>query len=907
MSSSSNASDSSNTFTSHTKPFIKESILPKTDPRSPFYVNLPAYETKPIDDLVNFFKYWKYFIRALISYFKEVALVKEFEANINYQLISAVQFPGCKDLPNKILKELNSVSGQAVTSPPQSQSNTPTKELKKSLSGSSLNSLATTSTNSTSYSTTNGSNNNSNLTTTLSNNELKRPGLFKTKSSGNATFMKATPLHKKTNSFSSTYKSSNPNMIPSNPGSVSGTPPKPPNQFTNDVRIPESFFPEDSLFKNFPAVLLSHHQSTYINNSKLYKDLNTKLIPRLETLLRQVSAKIKEIRSSLKNESFVNPELLKEISIVGKSLNEYMVSIERYNHTKPVLKKKAIIDGDKVPEDEEHGVLDDPFLLKLKVDYQIKSVLIYESYMFASYANLQNIAKDLFTYILKELKLIIDRFGRLNFNNEFFQFLKTKVSDSSNADWEYFISNNPSFLNTYKSTPVSSKKQVRQFKNIAIPYANSIHNKCLRFGILYKKSKLLKSYTRYYYVLTCNYLHEFKFETVEEKNSHKGNGTKSTIKKFINQDDEPIKSYNLNDYLLVNKDEAGFKFQLVKDSHKSTKYSFKCLNANDFNKWVSDLEDLLEFGCKHLERFDHVARRIREQEQEQNQQNQQNQQGQKHATIIEKAATFPSSISNANKTQKHVPKPLNLKHDNNSTASSLLSLPSSSKNSYIGLDGVFTPRIGTPIFETNPFEHTFGDDMGNSVRNSSNQSSLSSPNMSPNESLVNLPNQNPGNQQSNVLDYDSYLKIQQDYIRQQQEVLNLRLKELDIQQQAQQHAQSVSIQTISQPQQSQYQNQFQTLNANDSNSQLKFSPNMQPTAGSLSSPASTESMSSYFGSSNPDNQLLSSKLINSNQNLLRNMEFEGPAIFSLNEENDEESGETASTSSVPTVFVSSDH
>ena len=131
--------------------------------------------------------------------------------------------------------------------------------------------------------------------------------------------------------------------------------------------------------------------------------------------------------------------------------------------------------------------------------------------MFASYLNLQGIARDLFTYILKELHWVIDKFGKLHFNSEYHQFLKPKSATRQPTI------GNTSFrttraLSTPPSLPKKPKRENRTFKAIQLPYDNSVQNKCIRFGMMYKKSKVMKSYTRCYYVLSCNYLHEFKFD-----------------------------------------------------------------------------------------------------------------------------------------------------------------------------------------------------------------------------------------------------------------------------------------------------------------------------------------------------------------------------------------------------------
>lgn len=575
--------------------FSKEKVLPSSDPRSPFYYNLPPYDSKPIDNLIEFFKLWKYFIKSIIYYFKEILLVKELEANLNYQLISAVQFPGCKDLPNKILQDIKlNTPGMSGTLLPKNQ--TPTKEVKRNLSSSSLSTM----------------NSNSTVTPvhlkTTTSLDKQRPGLFKSKSNSNQSFLKnaANNLHKRNSSFGAVkqlggQQPPSPQLQPTG----ASTPPLPTNTETlntNDVRIPPTYFPDNSLYTNLPAVLLSSHHVAFNNSFKLRKDLSNKIIPRLEVLLKQVSHKIKEIKTSLKNDAFANTELLREISKTGQVLSRYTAAIETYCGTKPVVKGyMRDFDGD----DDEFAALDDPLLVKLDVDSRLKQQLIFENYMIASYVNLQNISKDLFTYLLKELNWVVDKFGKLDFNSEFYQFLKTKISSSSTADWEYFISHNNCFVNVYYSTDMNPKRENRTIKLVVLPYADSVQNKCLHFGLMYKKQKLMKNYTRHYYVLSCNYLHEFKFN---EEINQQMKKSKDKIGGFIGYEDEPVKSYNLNDYEIAVKDESSFKFTLTKISNKSKK-TFKCATAEDYNSWVEDLSELLKFGNDHYARFAFVERK----------------------------------------------------------------------------------------------------------------------------------------------------------------------------------------------------------------------------------------------------------------------------------------------------------
>ncbi|KAI5956186.1 ASK10 [Candida jiufengensis] len=822
--------------------FTKEKILPTSDPRSPFYYNLPPYDSKPIDNLIEFFKFWKYFIKSTIYYLKEIVLVKELESNLNYQLIQAVQFPGCKDLPNKILQDIqiNNPNINGTISP--KNNTTPTKELKKNLSSSSLTSLSTvggggsnnnnnnnnSSFNNQSYLQQQQFNNNNGSSTSLSNSiphgpltssassiqnlpppssslksntppiEKQRPGLFKTKSNNNSSFLKnaATNLHKKNSSLTSLRQlaPTSTNISTTSSGSNSPshhgihphlphhphihsdhhvpqlhthhqqqqqqhstqqfangatTPPlpisKPETLHSNDVKIPPTFFPDNSLYTTLPALLLSSHHHAFNNSYKLRKDLISKIIPRLEVLLKQVSHKIKEIKLSLKNDAFANPELSKEISKTGQILSKYMASVETYCGPRPVVKNRGLEE-----DEEEYAALDDPLLLKLKVDSRLKTQLVFENYMFASYLNLQNISKDLFTYLLKELNLVCDKCGKLDLATEFYQYLKSQVSQSSSKDWEYFISHNKCFVNTFESTEENPKRDIRTMKSIDLPYSNLPQNKCLRFGIMYKKSKLMKNYTRYYYVLSCNYLHEFKFEEETHQPQKKTNKSKDKIGGFIGFEDEPVKSYNLNDYQIATKDESSFKFTLTKVSNKSKK-TFKLNNLEDYHSWFEDLFELLKYGSDHHARFAYIQRKV-------------------------DIAANSKTLENGKKKNS---KGLSLELGNYSTPA---------------LSGMFTPRIRTPqesptnSSDTNPFDEVFS----NLPTKSKPSSDLSSPamtprNLTPTDSQFNInqppqPLQQPTTNQIQIPQQppttnEEFLKLQEAFMKQQQEIMDLRSKE----------------------------------------------------------------------------------------------------------------------------------
>lgn len=627
-----------------------ESVLPQTDRRSPFNVIVPPPDAKPIYHLVAYFKLWKHYVLALVAYLKDLVMAKEFELNLNLQLVGSVSFPGFKDLAYKCLLQVEQLTSPSA--PPKGDSPfIPAAE--------------------------------------------QRPGLAKTQSAlflRNQTFAHhrlTSTLSLKSESSANSTKSAKPGKNASKPAPAVPLAKYAPK---NDVQIDPTYFPPDSMFSGTPHALVNHHMSTYTAQARMCRELSTKIIPRLESLHRNLGLKIKEIRTLLKNESFANPAVVKEVSKTGAILSCFVLAVQKYSGPRPVLKK------DQDPDEEKTDSADDPFLVKLRLDYQLKNQLIHENFAFALYVNLQSISKDLLNYVVKELSTAADRMIR-GFNSEAVYALSVEQAVynlgvtlknklyAADHEWSYFMSHNPNFVNTYESTATLPKKEMKRFADVVVPFANSLHSKCLRCGFMYKKQKLIKSYSSHFYLLTCNYLHEFKIETDEKtsdkKPSDKKTPEKKTVEKrkkvkgkvggFVGHDDMPVKSYNLNDYSVSVKSESEFKFVLTKRSNTAQKFTFRCLTEADFTHWVTDLFDLLKFGSNHLKRFKLIEDKMAQRDQPPSEKPQHKEELQLKLKLIN------SDIS----------------------MSSLQPQPSS-------LSGMFTPNIRTPPEgEKNPFDSTF--------------------------------------------------------------------------------------------------------------------------------------------------------------------------------------------------------
>lgn len=627
------------------------------------------------------------------------------------------------------------------------------------------------------------------------NTEPKRPNLLKSKSNTNQNFMK------------------NVSSPQNSPGGTSSS--------------SSSLSNSKDVVNSINSLVINHHNHHYQTNLKFHKELTHKLIPKLETLLKNLSNKIREIRSSLKNESFANDSILKEISKTGAVLKTYMNAVELYNSQDVLMDND---ENDMANEDiDPDAKLDDPFLIKLRLNYQLKNQLVKENYLFAAFINLQNISKDLLVYILKDLNQIFERFDKMtNFNYKQF------VNFDPHLEWQNFVANNPNFLNVYVDSSANPKREIRHFKNIIIPYSNSIHNKCIRFGIVYKKSKLLKNYNRFYYLLTCNYLHEFKIENHQQQGQNQGqnhhttnhhsqnqnqNAANTTNAKhklmgFINHNDVPVKSYNLNNYKIIIKNEKNFKFNLLQIS-TGKQATFKCNNINDFQNWVQDLSDLLQFEHDNRQRYEFVEKKLANRNHH-NHKFFENQNDSKSSlmnvpdisissetvpkfthqrtssslsqTSMQSSApslpiqgnTVPSSVSQSveGAPAKKAPSHINLTPSTNSSPSGSIQTPKelgvNNANTH-SLQGIFTPIIKTPSSsgsDRNPFDQSFVTSFDHTSPSHSGTTSPGSASVSAH--------------------HEGYLKIQQEYLKQQQEMIDMKLKETQMQQeqQAQQSQQS---------------------------------------------------------------------------------------------------------------------
>jgi hypothetical protein len=340
--------------------------------------------------------------------------------------------------------------------------------------------------------------------------------------------------------------------------------------------LPENL-KKQSFFANFGSgsiqdiqiLFKKYHLNMAQQQMKIVHELETKIIPRLEELQRDLLQKIREIKNL--NGDFRN-NMDTEIAISGQLLDDYLASV------------KSLKSGN----ESKLTSKTDPFLLRLKFELQLKQQLHQENYLEEAYINLQITGLELEKIIYKEVQSSLNQYSELisqeifvMYNDLINELHEGIISKKAHFEWDQFIERD-SGKNLLKLKHDDDVPIPRKISAIQYPYSKDLISKTIRSGYLLKKSKILKSYTKSFFILTMNYLHEFKSHNLFENI-------------------QPINSIKLNDCILTESNEI--KFQLHVNSSmalKSHNYVFKRITEEmteiDFRKWIMDLKNLTSFN-----------------------------------------------------------------------------------------------------------------------------------------------------------------------------------------------------------------------------------------------------------------------------------------------------------------------
>ncbi|CAL9730009.1 phosphatidylinositol 4,5-bisphosphate-binding protein Slm1p [Monosporozyma unispora] len=329
---------------------------------------------------------------------------------------------------------------------------------------------------------------------------------------------------------------------------------------SDDKAINKFFLPlGNGSIQDVPTILNQYHGTLASVASKASKELTNEVIPRLEELRRDLLVKIKEIKSL---QSDFKNTCAKELQQTKQDMKQYMDSLKEAKYNTPKQ---------------------DPFLNKLILDKQIKKQIMEENYLHEAFDNLQNSGAELEKVVVMEIQNAMTIYARLlgQESQLVFDILISKLdlgffNKDPQFEWDNFTSRDPNF--------VSPNLPMRKYKEIVYKYQFDPMTYEIKSGFLERRSKFLKSYSKGFYVLSPNFLHEFK--TGDRK-----------------RDLVPVMSLSLNECSVAEhskKDSTEHKFILhAKQNgiiHRGHNWVFKCDSYDSMISWYHNIKKFTSFS-----------------------------------------------------------------------------------------------------------------------------------------------------------------------------------------------------------------------------------------------------------------------------------------------------------------------
>ncbi|CDO95515.1 unnamed protein product [Kluyveromyces dobzhanskii CBS 2104] len=323
-----------------------------------------------------------------------------------------------------------------------------------------------------------------------------------------------------------------------------------------DKNIQKFFLPlGHGSVQDLPTLFNQYHTQMVHAASRASKELSQDVIPRLEDMRSDLLVKIKEIQSL--ESDFRNS--------CGRELQETKIRFKAFQESL---------------ESSKYGsVKQDPFLAKIHLEKQIKKQLTEENFLHEAFNNLQSSGKELEKVVVMEIQNALTNYAKVLGQEAqlVFDVLISKLDTGFfNKDpvfeWESFVAKDSNFVDP--DLPMRRIKEI-VYKNQNDPFTYEIKS-----GILERRSKFLKSYSRGFYVLTPSFLHEFK----------SGDRKKDLI---------PVISLSLSDCTVAEHSKKGssdFKFILhTKQNgiiHRGHNWVFRTDSYESMMDWFNNIKQL---------------------------------------------------------------------------------------------------------------------------------------------------------------------------------------------------------------------------------------------------------------------------------------------------------------------------
>ncbi|KAF3923521.1 hypothetical protein ABW21_db0209446 [Orbilia brochopaga] len=254
----------------------------------------------------------------------------------------------------------------------------------------------------------------------------------------------------------------------------------------NSAIEPEMFLRSGGILET-NVVLKEHHKSAMLASEQA-KQIQVQIISALSGLRNDLSGKIKEIKGL--SGDFKNT-LDKEREGTRRAVTQLADALLAVDSNPSLASGK-----------------NDPYIVKLAVDKQLRRQLAEENYLHRAYLNLENSGRELESIVVSEIQKAFESYMNVirmegNELTDTAERLQTRtINLPPDYEWTTFVERDPDF--------VDPRIAIRSFDGVEYPGWNAPAAVEVRSGLLERKSKYLKSYTPGWYVLSPSHLHEFK-------------------------------------------------------------------------------------------------------------------------------------------------------------------------------------------------------------------------------------------------------------------------------------------------------------------------------------------------------------------------------------------------------------
>ncbi|RPB29443.1 hypothetical protein L211DRAFT_832150 [Terfezia boudieri ATCC MYA-4762] len=309
------------------------------------------------------------------------------------------------------------------------------------------------------------------------------------------------------------------------------------------------------------ALLRDFHNEAYLVAENA-KSIESEIITQLTGLRGDLNLKIKEIRA-LSSDFKNNVEKEKEAT------------------KKAIAQLQEAIQTLEVDPSNASGK-NEPYIVRLHVENQIRHQLAEENYLHKAYLNLEASGRELEGIVVREIQKAFSTYSQI-IKREGQQLVgaadKIEVTSAQlpqDQEWADFVQRDQSI--------VEPTVPLRSFEDIDYPGLHHTSTAVVREGELERRSKYLKSFTSGWYVLSSTHLHEFK--SADRTN-----------------DLTPVMSLYLPDCALGSHSEptaVSHKFVLkgrqTGGMHTRHSWTFRAENHAKMLEWYEDIKKLIELS-----------------------------------------------------------------------------------------------------------------------------------------------------------------------------------------------------------------------------------------------------------------------------------------------------------------------